>query len=339
MAGTRAAQRRATQTALITEARQRFATEGYTAVRLSNVVDALGMTKGALYHHFTSKHDLFRAVVQQVQQEVADRVQAAARPGADPWEELIAGCKAFLASYSNPETRQIMLIDAPTVLGWREWKEMDGAYSERLLTEVLTSLMENGTLVSRPVEPMVHLLSGAMNEAALWLAETDSPTALKDTMDALQCMLGSLRADGVTPEAETSSVEGMIQHLPSSDSVVLKGIREEPSTDDGTRVLVDRLWPRGISKERAALDEWAKDATPTTELRRAFHSGDLPWPQFVEAYRAELTDRPEAVAAVEHLRDEALAGRVTLLFAGHDHLHCHARVLREAILGVEEDLT
>ena len=151
--------------------------------------------------------------------------------------------------------------------------------------------------------------------------------------------LGSLRADGVTPEAETSSVDGMSQNLPSSDSVVLNGIREEPSPDDGTRVLVDRLWPRGISKERADLDEWAKDATPTTELRRAFHSGDLPWPQFVEAYRAELTERPEAVAAVEHLRDEALKGRVTLLFAGHDHVHCHARVLREAILGVEEDLT
>ena len=78
---------------------------------------------------------------------------------------------------------------------------------------------------------------------------------------------------------------------------------------------------------------------PTTELRRAFHSGDLPWPQFVEAYRAELTERPEAVAAVEHLRHEALTGRVTLLFAGHDHVHCHARVLREAVLGVEEDLT
>jgi len=82
----------------------------------------------------------------------------------------------------------------------------------------------------------------------------------------------------------------MSQRLPSSDNVVLKGIREEPSAEDGARVLVDRLWPRGVSKERAALDEWAKGATPTTELRRAFHSGDLPWPQFVEAYRAELTD-------------------------------------------------
>ena len=233
MPGTRRAQREATEAALIAEARQRFATEGYASVRLSDVVDALGLTKGALYHQFSGKKDLFLAVLRQVQQEVADRVQAAAQPCADPWKELVAGCEAFLASYSNPETRQIMLIDAPTVLGWREWKEMDGACSERLLTEVLTSLVEDGTLVPRPVEPVVHLLSGAMNEAALWLAETDSPTALKDTMDALQCLVGSLRADGIAPAAEASSVEGMSKRLPSSDSVVLKGIREEPGPEDG----------------------------------------------------------------------------------------------------------
>ena len=339
MAGTRTAQRRATQAALITAARQRFASEGYNAVRLGDVVDALGMTKGALYHQFAGKKDLFLAVLRQVQQEVADRVQEAARPCADPWKELVAGCEAFLASYSDPEIRQIMLIDAPTVLGWREWKEMDEASSERLLTEALVSLMKDGTLVSQPVEPVVRLLSGAMNEAALWLAETESPTALKDTMDALLCMLGSLRADGIAPSAEASSVEGMSEQLPSSDNVVLKGIREEPNPEDGARVLVDRLWPRGISKDRADLDEWVKDATPTTELRRAFHHGEMPWPRFVDAYRAELTERPEAATAVEHLRDKALKGRVTLLFAGHDHVHSHARVLREAVLGVEEDLS
>ncbi|WP_243859037.1 DUF488 family protein [Actinomyces sp. ZJ308] len=131
----------------------------------------------------------------------------------------------------------------------------------------------------------------------------------------------------------------MSERLPCPDNVILKGIREEPSPEDGMRVLVDRLWPRGVSKERAALDEWAKEATPTTELRRAFHSGELPWPQFVDAYRAELAERPETVAAVEHLCSEALEGRVTLLFAGHDHVHCHARVLREAVLGVEDDLS
>lgn len=338
MPGTRQAQREATETALVAEARRRFAAEGYASVRLTDIVDTLGMTKGALYHQFAGKKDLFLAVVRQVQQEVADRIEAAPRPCADSWEELISACRAFLSSYSDPEIRQIMLIDAPTVLGWREWKEMDGACSERLLSEVVASLMGEGTLAPRPVEPVVHLLSGAMNEAALWLAETDSSTALKDTMDTVLCMLGSLRADGAVPANDASTVEGIGERLPSSDNVVLKGIREDPGTDDGRRVLVDRLWPRGMSKERADLDEWAKAAAPTTELRRAFHRGDLPWPQFVDAYRAELVERPEAVTAVERLRSEALEGRVTLLFAGHDRIHCHARVLREAVLGIEEVL-
>lgn len=123
--------------------------------------------------------------------------------------------------------------------------------------------------------------------------------------------------------------------LPAASDVVIKGVREEPSPDDGQRVLVDRLWPRGVSRERAALDEWAKDATPSTALRRAFHSGDLDWERFVPAYRAEL-EEPAARGAVEGLRAEALSGRVTLLIAGHDRVRTHARVLREAVLGVDD---
>ena len=123
--------------------------------------------------------------------------------------------------------------------------------------------------------------------------------------------------------------------LPAACDVVIKGVREEPSPDDGRRVLVDRLWPRGVSRERAALDEWAKDATPSTALRRAFHSGDLDWERFVPAYRAEL-EEPAAREAVEGLRAEALTGRVTLLIAGHDRVRTHARVLREAVLGVDD---
>ena len=123
--------------------------------------------------------------------------------------------------------------------------------------------------------------------------------------------------------------------LPAACNVVIKGVREEPSPDDGRRVLVDRLWPRGVSRERAALDEWAKDATPSTALRRAFHSGDLDWERFVPAYRAEL-EEPPAREAVEGLRAEALSGRVTLLIAGHDRVRTHARVLREAVLGVDD---
>ena len=124
--------------------------------------------------------------------------------------------------------------------------------------------------------------------------------------------------------------------FPAAADVVIKGVRDEPSHEDGRRVLVDRLWPRGISKERAALDEWAKDAAPSTALRRAFHSGDRAWERFVPAYRAELEEEPRAVEAVDELRTEALSGRVTLLIAGHDRNRTHARVLREAVLGVDD---
>ena len=117
--------------------------------------------------------------------------------------------------------------------------------------------------------------------------------------------------------------------------IQIKRVYEAADPADGFRILVDRLWPRGVSRERAALDEWAKDATPSTALRRAFHSGDLDWERFVPAYRAEL-EEPAAREAVEGLRAEALSGRVTLLIAGHDHVRTHARVLREAVLGVDD---
>ena len=111
----------------------------------------------------------------------------------DPWDKLVAGCEAFLASNADPEIRQIMLIDAPAVLGWDEWRSMDEASSGKLLVEVLGELIDQGTVAPQPVEPIARLLSGAMNEAAVWLAETDSPNALADTLAALRRLLESLR--------------------------------------------------------------------------------------------------------------------------------------------------
>ena len=111
--------------------------------------------------------------------------------------------------------------------------------------------------------------------------------------------------------------------------VLLKRVYDEPSSGDGFRVLVDRLWPRGLTKERAAVDLWAKDAAPTTELRRAFHQDGMDWETFAAAYRAELARNP----AVPELR-ATLAGEpvVTLLYGAHDERHNHAELLREALL-------
>ncbi|QDB79418.1 TetR/AcrR family transcriptional regulator [Georgenia wutianyii] len=189
----RADQREATAAAFVSEARALFAREGYAAVPPARIVEAVGRTKGALYHHFGSKLGLFRAVVEQVQREVGARVAAAAEQHTDPWDQLVAGCEAFVAAGADPDVRRIMLVDAPAVLGWAEWRAMDEASSGRLLAEVLTELVEEGTLEPQPVEPLVRLLSGAMNEAALWLAEQGGEGDLEAVTAALRRLLDPLR--------------------------------------------------------------------------------------------------------------------------------------------------
>lgn len=110
----------------------------------------------------------------------------------------------------------------------------------------------------------------------------------------------------------------------------LKRVYDDPGADDGFRVLVDRLWPRGLSKERAAVDLWAKDVAPSAELRRAFHHDGLSWPDFESAYRAELAG--PTVSAVAALRaDLASHPVVTLLHAVADQEHNHALILREVL--------
>lgn len=183
--------------ALVAQATQRFARQGYANVGLAEIVAAAGVTKGALYHHFGSKAGLFRAVVAQVQQGVADRVAAAAGAHPRSWEQLVAGCDAFLAASADPEVQQIMLVDAPAVLGWHEWRAMDEATSGRLLVEALQNLIEEGTFRPQPVEPLAHLLSGAMNEAALWLAAGAArPADLAAVTAAFRRLLESQLAGG-----------------------------------------------------------------------------------------------------------------------------------------------
>ncbi|MEU5978337.1 TetR/AcrR family transcriptional regulator [Streptomyces sp. NPDC047315] len=193
MATSRAEQRAATRRALLTEGRRRFAADGYHDVVLAEVAAAVGVTKGAAYHHFASKAGLFRAVVAEVQAELGERVARAADAHADPWEQLRAGCRAFLAAGADPAVRRIVLVDAPTVLGWDEWRAMDDDASARHLAQALEGLVAAGVIADQPVAPLARLLSGAMNEAAIWLARSTAPTALTDAERALDRLLSGLR--------------------------------------------------------------------------------------------------------------------------------------------------
>lgn len=110
--------------------------------------------------------------------------------------------------------------------------------------------------------------------------------------------------------------------------VHLKRAYSPPSADDGIRVLVDRLWPRGLRKSAAAIDEWFKEVAPSTELRRWFGHDPSRWDEFRRRYRAELKRKAELV---DELRAIARAGPLTLVYAARDELHNEAVVLRDAI--------
>ncbi|GLF93156.1 TetR/AcrR family transcriptional regulator [Streptomyces yaizuensis] len=187
-------QRERTRRRLLDVSRELFATEGYGAVGLAEIVAAAEVTKGALYHHFSGKADLFRAVLREVQEDVGRRVAGAADAREDPWERLTAGCQEFLTAATGPGIQRIMLVDGPAVLGWNEWRGMDEESSARHLGEALAELMEHGVVARQPVAPLAHLLSGAMNEAALWLATSAQPQDMADTRAALARLLEALRA-------------------------------------------------------------------------------------------------------------------------------------------------
>ena len=190
----RATQREATISRLVAVARAGFAEHGYAAAATEEMVHAAGVTRGALYHHFGSKEGLFRAVLEQVHAEVAERVGAAAEAESDDWEALLAGCRAFLFAANDPAIQQIMLIDGPAVLGWSAWRQMDEEHSLRLLRDHLDLLAEQGKLRTQRTEPLAHLLSGAMNELALWVARpggsgdalAEATAALEETLDGLR---------------------------------------------------------------------------------------------------------------------------------------------------------
>lgn len=197
MPGVRAAQRERTRLALLDRAEELFARDGYGAVGLPAVVAAAGVTKGALYHQFDGKAALFSAVLDRVQERVADRVVAAAAAHPDdPWEQLLAGCRAFLAAGTDPATARIVLVDGPAVLGIAAWRERDERTSGRHLADALAALVAAGEIPDQPVAPLARLLSGAMNEAATWLA---GPGRAEDpdgavSWAALRGLLDGLRA-------------------------------------------------------------------------------------------------------------------------------------------------
>jgi AcrR family transcriptional regulator len=163
-------------------------------VALEDLAARAGMTRGAIYHHFGSKQGLFEAVLAAAHAETAAAIEAAAMQHADPWEQLVAGCHAFITAASAPSVRRILLVDGPAVLGWQRWRELDAEHSELLLEEVLTELADAGLIDPHSTGAAGAMLSGAMNEAALWLARPETTKTDTESVHAtLDRLLESLR--------------------------------------------------------------------------------------------------------------------------------------------------
>ena len=158
---------------ILESATELFASRGFSEVSLEDVAEAAGVTRGAVYHHYRNKPGLFRAVVSRLQEKVAEAVVGAAeRAGAGAREQLHAGSHAFLDAITAAPAVRVLLVDAPAVVGWQEWRRFDAENSGAHLREALQATGVPDVLL----DAMTAHLSGAMNEAALWIAHSPNST-------------------------------------------------------------------------------------------------------------------------------------------------------------------
>ncbi|MEV6771765.1 TetR/AcrR family transcriptional regulator [Nocardia sp. NPDC051030] len=186
-----------TRAGLVAAARELFAERGYAAVGTPEIVERAGSSRGALYHQFKDKQDLFRAVYEQVQQEILQQVadDMSAAPPTDPLTGLQTGLRTFLLSCVEPERVRIALIDAPAVLGWQEWRALDEKYGLGLVMAGLESGISAGVLRGDlSTRPMALMILSALGEAALFIASSPDPEAARaETEPTILALLDGLR--------------------------------------------------------------------------------------------------------------------------------------------------
>lgn len=196
MVGLRAEHTKETRGALTAAARSLFAERGYAATSTEDVVQAAGVTRGALYHHFRGKEELFRAVYEEVEAEQAERIAARAL-AAEPSAQLQVGLEIFLDGCADPGFRRIAIMDGPSVLGWEAWREIGARYGLGLIRMALEASMEAGDIERQPVDPLAHLLLGALAEAGMVIGHAEDVDAARREVGAsLERLLAALQRRG-----------------------------------------------------------------------------------------------------------------------------------------------
>lgn len=181
----------ATRAALVDAARPLFAEHGFGSVGTEAIARAAGVTRGALYHQFDDKTELFAVVFEEVERDVNLKIgEAVAAAGVtDPIEAMTIGSNAWLDACVEPEVQQIVLLDAPSVLGWERWREIGMRYGMGLVEALLGHAMEVGRVSRQPLNALAHVIVGALDEAALYIARAEDQRTARDDMQAVVALL------------------------------------------------------------------------------------------------------------------------------------------------------
>ena len=191
--GKRVAQGRATRGQLIEVATSLFASRGYEATSIEAVLAAAGVSRGALYHHFAGKEALFTAVLEAVSDRVMAEVTEAIRDCTDPVDAMHTGALAWIDLAGDPVIQRVMLVDAPSVLGWEQWRAMDEGRTAGAMRVMLQAVSDSGRLPPELVEPFSHMILAALDEAAMVVARApDSRAAVAEGRHAVEELLNRL---------------------------------------------------------------------------------------------------------------------------------------------------
>lgn len=165
----------ATRDHLVATATRLFAERGYDDTSIEAVLHEAGASRGSLYHHFSSKEALFDAVLEELEARVGREAQAAASGAREPLEALRAGSLAWVRLASDPVIQRVLLLDAPSVLGWQRWRDMDERHALGMIRAALQACAKRGQLPPELVDAFAHVLFASLNELALLIARSVEP--------------------------------------------------------------------------------------------------------------------------------------------------------------------
>lgn len=191
---TKAEQSDATRRALVDAARSLFAEHGFAETSTEAVVQAAGVTRGALYHHFRDKTALFQAVYEDLEEHLVSEVGKRVDGLDEPLTMLRRGADVFLTMCLDPAIMRVVLLEGPTVLGWETWRQIDQAYGLGMVRAALEMAKAAGVIKDVPLEPLAHVLMGGLMEGSLYLANApDKDKARAEVSEALGAII-----DGVS---------------------------------------------------------------------------------------------------------------------------------------------